>query len=92
MRKLYEYLENFGRMGTLSGRMLLTDEEHAGLLGKSIWVGDELGKHSEVEVTFSNETVRLVTDNQEFLAMAEKLGVSLHSGFDIAGRIKEEGE
>jgi hypothetical protein len=92
MEKLYEYSEDFGRIGTLSGRMLLTDEAHDQLLGKSAWASEYLGKHSEVEVNFTADTVRLITDNQEFLETAKKLGVRLDSGFCIAEIIWEQEE
>lgn len=92
MAKLYEYSEYFGRMGTLSGRMILTDGQHAKLLGKSAWASEYLGKNSEVEVHFTTETVRLITDNQEFLETAKKLGIRLDSGFRIAEIIWEQEE
>lgn len=89
-KKLYEYYEDFGRMGSLSGRMLLTDAERDELEGASGYAYDVLGKHSEIEITLDDETLRLVTDDQIFLERAQTLGVSLESGFDPREYLPEE--
>lgn len=82
VKNLYQYEEDFGRMGTLTGRILLSADERAALEGASGCVFDVLGKHSEVSIEINPETLTLVTDDQSFLALAAKLGVNLECGFD----------
>jgi len=55
--KLYRYFEDFGRMGSLDGVFFATDEEHDRFMGRSAYESDILGKHSEVEMSFNEETV-----------------------------------
>lgn len=79
---LYRYREYFGRNGTLSGTFFLTGEELDSVMDRSGYADDVLGKHSEVNFSINNETLTLVTNNVEFLAEAERLGVCLETGFN----------
>jgi hypothetical protein len=90
VKKLYQYEEDFGRMGCLTGRLLLSDEERAALEGQSGYADDVLGKHSEVEIEINPETLTLVTADAAFLARAAELGVDLECGFDPRGFLNEE--
>jgi len=90
--KLYEFKANFGRMGSLNGRFFLDEEIEAllpELYGKSIDFGEVLGKHSEVVFDLKPEHLKLVTDDQAFLAKAEELGISLAHGYDPISRYFE---
>lgn len=58
--KLYRYYEDFGRMGSLEGMFLATEEEHEHFMGKEAYESDILGKHSEVHLQFNEETVEEV--------------------------------
>ena len=75
--KLYEYFEDYGRMGSLSGLYVMDEQDFEELKGK-FYYGDELlGKHSEVFLDFyGNSDVK--SDDQEFLGkLVELLGVSV---------------
>lgn len=45
---LVNYYEDFGRMGSLEGVFLTTQEQLNRIHGKTIYFGEVLGKHSEV--------------------------------------------
>jgi len=85
MRKLYEFELDCGRMGSLTGRFVLDEEGQKQLeesYGKVVYFGEVLGKHSDVQVKLAPNQFTVVTDNQEFLNMAARLGVSLNSGYN----------
>lgn len=46
---LWDFELDYGRQGTLSGTFEATEQEVKDALGKKVWWGDELGKHSEGE-------------------------------------------
>lgn len=58
--KLYRYYEDFGRMGSLEGMFFATDEQYDYFMGRDAYESDILGKHSEVELSFNDETVEEV--------------------------------
>ena len=82
MKNLYLMSLDFGRMGELEGKFFATPEEIKALIGKDIYFGEVLGKHSEVECRIDKEDIKLITDNQEFLQMAEDLNIDISSGYD----------
>ena len=90
IKKLYQYQEDFGRMGTLTGRILLDDEEYNDLLDRSGTAQDVLGKHSEIDIEITPETLKLVTDDHDFLRRSEELKVDLECGFDPRGYLDED--
>jgi hypothetical protein len=90
VKHLYEYNEDFGRMGTLTGRLLLTKNEYQDLLSKEFHADDVLGKHSEIDCELTVDNLKLLTDDETFLALAEKLGIDLECGFDPRCYIDDE--
>jgi hypothetical protein len=84
-KKLLAFNVYCGRMGSLSGRFVADDEDQAELesiMGRDIYFGEVLGKHSDVTITLEPEHISVVTDNEAFLAEAERLNISLDTGFD----------
>jgi hypothetical protein len=75
MKKLYRYRENFGRMGTLVRIFLATDDEISDTLYKDIYFGEVLGKHSEIIGVLNEQTLELLTDDQEFIEKSLKIGL-----------------
>lgn len=69
--KLYKYHQDFGRMGELHGVFALTQEEFDKLQEKGdVYLGEVLGKHSDVVAYFDSNTMKELTDDQEFIAKA----------------------
>lgn len=64
--KLWKFSTGWYRGGKLSGLFLAKEEDVEGLIGKTIYFGEVLGKHSEVVVTFGDRgylTELLVSDS-----------------------------
>ena len=61
--KVYKYSEGFGRMGNLEGVFVASAKDIARLRrAGQVYLGEVLGKHSEVVATINDETVRELTD------------------------------
>ena len=93
--KLYQYYEDFGRMGSLEGMFFLTEEQYKYVIGKTIYDSDILGKHSEVELTFDINTVEEVKLSETTIAeMFSVLGSSVSgiSPLDYVDQWEEESE
>lgn len=76
MKGIYKYYQDFGRMGYLSGVFVATADEIEDIIGKEIYFGEVLGKHSEVASTMKEEYFTLVTTNEEFVKMFEDYDLS----------------
>jgi hypothetical protein len=79
---LYEWEWDCGRQGSVGGRFLATPERLEHIIEETICFGEILGKHSEVVGRLERDEVKLVTNNQEFIAKAKELGISLESGYN----------
>jgi hypothetical protein len=79
---LYEWEWDCGRQGSVGGRFFATPDSLERIFGKEIYFGEILGKHSEVVGRLERDEVKLVTDNQEFIAKAKELSVNLESGYN----------
>jgi hypothetical protein len=62
--KAYEYFQDFGRMGSLSGVFLADADDLEWFMGAEIWDHDILGKHSEIQVCFNSDTIRVLDGNE----------------------------
>mgnify|MGYP003442854302 CR=1 FL=1 len=89
MKKLYKYQESFGRMGDLDGVFVLDQEQYDRGMGMDIYLGEVLGKHSEITATTSEKTITELTDDQEFIERAIAYGI-VPSGVNPFGYIDEE--
>lgn len=77
MKKLYEFFWDCGRMGDVEGLFIADDAEVERLIGRDVYFGEILGKHSEVTGTLDKEDLKVLTDDQEFLTKLTEL-----TGFD----------
>lgn len=48
MKKLWKFYWDCGRMGNLEGAFVATEEDVQSAIGKHIYFGEVLGKHSEI--------------------------------------------
>lgn len=65
MLKLYSFCWDCGRMGNLDGLFVAEESEVAKILGKDVYFGEVLGKHSEIYGTIDEEDITVVSDDQE---------------------------
>jgi hypothetical protein len=71
-KKIYKFREHYGRMGMLSGVFVADADDVARVMGKDVYLGEVLGKHSDVTVTVSRENLREVSDSPVIVAFFEK--------------------
>ena len=75
MQKIFKYSLNYGRMGTLEGMFFSTEEEIGKILGKEIYFGDVLGKHSNINVEFERSDFEVVEVTDDFVKTIKELGL-----------------
>lgn len=65
--KIYRFHENCGRNGSLNGLFTATDELIEWAMGKTVMFDEALGKHTEIEVTLSEENLSIIEATPEQL-------------------------
>ena len=76
MRAIYKFHVDFGRMGDLTGVFVAEESELNNIMGKTIDFGEALGKHSEVFFELEEKHLTKVTDDQSFITLFDKFGLS----------------
>ena len=79
------------RMGEVEGVFIATDAEIKAALGKNVYFGEILGKHSEIQGVLEEKDLTRLTDDQEFISKAEQYGLS-RSGYNPLEYLHEEDE
>ena len=90
MEFLYKFRVYCGRMGDLYGIWTAEESEIKKLIGETIYFGEVLGKHSEIEVTLKEEHFEKCTDDQSFIEKFKEFNCA--SGIDPRDFIDEEEE
>ncbi len=76
MDKLYKFCWNY-KNGKLEGMFISTEEAVNNLIGKHIYFGEVLGKHSEIYGILEESDVIVITDDQLFIEeFRNKIGKS----------------
>lgn len=70
---LVKFSEDFGRHGELEGLFVCDQEDYDFALGKTVYLGDCLGKHSNVEVELTKENLVIQDVDQAFIEQFNKL-------------------
>lgn len=81
MKKLYKFEKDFGRMGEISGVFVAEQDEIDALIGKTVYFGEALGKHSDISVKLTNDHFTVKSEDEEFI---EKL-CRVFGGSNISG-------
>ena len=86
MKGIYEFYWDCGRQGDLSGIFVTNKASVAKLIGKEVYFGEVLGKHSEVYGTIKEKDIELKSDDQVFIAQFEAImGENFESGTNPLG-------
>jgi hypothetical protein len=85
---VYRYSEDFGRMGDLSGVFVASKSDVMVAMGKTAYLGEVLGKHSEVHAEISADTITLVTEDPDFVELFQSLRLS--TGTNPIARLADE--
>lgn len=89
-RGVYRMQFDAGRMGSVCGLFTATDEEIKEAIGKEVYFGEVLGKHSEVYGTLEASEVTLVTDDPDFVAKFDEYQCA--SGYNPLEYLRENEE
>lgn len=57
---LYEFTLDCGRQGYIESVFIATEEDVKSIIGKRVYFGEVLGKHSEIECTLKKEDFRKI--------------------------------
>lgn len=91
MKVIVEFYQDCGRMGDLSGMFVCDKAELEKLYDKTVYFGEVLGKHSDVEIDVTTENLTVKTDDQDFIAkFIEIMGDGTISGYNPFDYIDED--
>jgi hypothetical protein len=90
MRKLYRLNWDAGRMGSLDGLFVAEEEAVAAAIGKKVYFGEVLGKHSEVYGNLTASEVKAISDDQDFISKFKSIVGSI--GYNPLDYIEESDE
>ena len=95
MRNLYRFSQDAGRMGRVDGLFVASEEEVARLIGREVYFGEILGKHSEVTIDFEEGDIeKIELDSETVEKVTELLGEtwSGYNPFDYIDEDEEDGD
>jgi hypothetical protein len=72
-KAIYEFIFQCGRMGSLEGLFIAKKEYVQKLIGKEIYFGEVLGKHSEIVGPLEEGDLRIRSEDQEFISKFEDI-------------------
>lgn len=72
----------------VEGTFVATDEEVAAVIGKTVHFGEICGKHSDVSVVPTEQSMTLLTDNPDVVDAFVKFGFA--SGHNPVERFKDQ--
>ena len=72
MKTLYKFYADFSRSGTLEGLFVAEDSAVKKLIGKNIYFGEVLGKHSEVEFIIKDKYINVISTDPNVIDVIEK--------------------
>ena len=75
MRGIYHFLWDCGRMGEVTGLFVADSAEVDASIGRIAYLGEVLGKHSEINDYITGDDVQLCTEDQEFIDKALEYGL-----------------
>lgn len=82
-----------GRMGDVEGLFVTTKERIEKSLGKGVYFGEILGKHSEISGTLKKEDFKVKSDDPAFIdKLVEIIGFETISGYNPFDYLEEEPE
>ncbi len=92
MLKLYSFHWDCGRSGDLDGLFVAEEDQVESAIGKRLYFGEVLGKHSDVEGILEASDLEEVSSEQDKITwLVDLLGTSI-SGFNPLEALVEEDE
>jgi hypothetical protein len=81
MKVIAQFYWDCGRSGDVEGIFVTTKEAIAAAVGKEVYFGEILGKHSEVSGTINEGDITILTEDQDFITKF----IEIMGGGDISG-------
>lgn len=74
-KAIYQFHEDFGRMGEISGTFIEDKELVETVLGHQheVYLGEVLGKHSDISVELNEHNVTMLSDNPEHIKLLREI-------------------
>lgn len=79
---LYKFFWDCGRMGEVESVFIATPDEVANVIGKDVYFGEILGKHSDVYGTLEESEFTIISDDQEKIEWLKGVAGSTISGYN----------
>lgn len=93
MLAIYEFYWDCGRQGNVSGLFVADKDEVKSFIGKEVYFGEILGKHSDVHGVLEDSDFEIKTEDQDFISkFVEIMGDGTISGYNPIEQIKQEME
>lgn len=93
MNKLYRFNWDCGRMGHVEGVFIADSAEVSSCIGREVYFGEILGKHSEVQGTLEEGELTVLSDDKEFIdKLSDVFCGTRISGYCPLDYLSEEGE
>lgn len=84
---LYKFNFDCGRMGELNGIFIADSKDVESVIGKEVYFGEVLGKHSDIYGTIDEGEIKLITDDPEIVSLMEENNIS--TGFNPLDYVEE---
>lgn len=86
---LYKFYWDCGRMGTVEGLFVASPAKVQKAIGREVYFGEILGKHSEVQGTLSEGDFKLISNDKNVINVFEQhVGTFGYNPFDY---LRDEG-
>ena len=82
MSKLFKFEWDCGRMGIIQGVFISTSEEVKSIIGKQLFLGDVLGKYSEIQGQLEEEEIKEIVISQAVVIELEETFGKTISGYN----------
>jgi hypothetical protein len=86
---LYKFYWNCGRMGDVEGLFCATESEVNNAIGKKLYFGEILGKHSEIFGELKAEDITLLSSDQEFTHKFQEVTKGISLGYNPLAYIED---
>ena len=80
MEGIYKFYWDRGRNGFLEGIFTAYEEDVLNIIGKRVYFGEVLGKHSEIDGDIDSKDITLITKDKEAVQVFN--GYSLECGYN----------
>jgi hypothetical protein len=74
-KALYKMYIDCGRMGELESVFIAEKNEIEALIGKEVYFGEVLGKHSDIYGELEEHEITLITDDVKVIEIVDKYGL-----------------